>query len=66
MASKVINIQDARRKKREKTGWTLAEIRERAAQRAAINRTLERHEPAELASGEHMNSTPEQPEDDDE
>ncbi len=66
MASKVTDLQHERRKRRDKTGWTLEEIRQRAAQRAAINRTLERHEPDGLASGKDMNSIADEPDDDDE
>jgi len=66
MATKVIDLQQERRNKRARTGWTMAEIRERAARRAAANRELEKDEPANLASGKDMKSIADETEDDDE
>ena len=66
MASKVIDLQQERRRKRDRTGWTLAEIRERAAKRAAANRELEKDEPPNLASGKDMKSIADEIDDDDE
>jgi len=66
MATKVIDLQQERRNKRARTGWTMAEIRERAARRAAANRELEKDEPANLASGKDMKSIADETDDDDE
>ncbi len=52
--TRVADLQRVRRQKRNRTGWTMAEIRESAAKRAAANRELERDEPANLASGGDM------------
>lgn len=64
MTSKVIDLQQKRREKRSKTGLTIAEIRQRAARRATINRTIERHEPDNLASGKDMKEILNEVEDD--
>lgn len=66
MASKVTNLQEARRAKRDKTGWTVAELKERAARRAATNRALEQHEPPNLASGKDMHTVASEQDDEDE
>lgn len=52
--TKVVDLQQVRRKKRDRTGWTMAEIRASAAKRAAANRQLEKDEPPNLASGGDM------------
>jgi hypothetical protein len=52
---KVVDIQVARRQKRDKTGWTIDEIRQSAARHAAENRRHGQHEPPNLASGGDMN-----------
>lgn len=66
MASKVIDLQQARRAKRAKTGWTIAEIKERAAHRAATNHALEQNEPPNLASGKDMRNIATEPDNENE
>ena len=63
---KVVDILDAQRKRRDKTGWTIEEIRQSAARRAAENRRLGQSEPSNLASGGDMDKILQQEDDHDE
>lgn len=50
--SKVSDIKKARRKKRDKTGWTMAEIKENARKELAEFKKTPKEEPDALASGD--------------
>lgn len=63
---KVVDLQAARRRKREKTGWTIEEIRRSAAKRLEETRRLGQFEPPGLASGGDMDKILEEEDDDDE
>lgn len=52
--SKVVDLHAARRAKRDKTGWTIEELRRQAARDAEEYRHLGKDEPANLASGIDM------------
>ncbi|RUL78390.1 hypothetical protein [Dyella choica] len=52
MTKYVSNINDARRKKRDKAALTSKEIKERARQRLQKYRGISKDEPANLASGD--------------
>lgn len=54
MSKKVINLTEVRQKNRQKSGWTIEEIRERAAQERALYKGLAENEPDDLASGGDM------------
>jgi hypothetical protein len=61
---KVVDLQAARRRKREKTGWTIEEIRQSAAKRLEETRRLGQFEPPNLASGGDMGKILEDDDDD--
>lgn len=50
--SKVSDLKKARRKKRNKTGWTMAEIKENARKELKEFKSTPRKEPDALASGD--------------
>ncbi|HEX7638345.1 MAG TPA: hypothetical protein VF457_08110 [Burkholderiaceae bacterium] len=52
---KIVDLQAARRQRRDKTGWSIDEIRRSAARRAIENREHGKDEPPNLASGGDMN-----------
>jgi len=54
MSDKIINIQKAKQDKRQKTGWSAEEIKERAAAEFDKNRKIsqETPEPENLVSGD--------------
>jgi len=54
MTKKVTDLKKARQKKRDKTGWTLEEIKKRAAEERAAYKKLAEEEPDALASGGDM------------
>ncbi len=53
-AKKVTDLQQERRKKRQKSGWSLAEIAERAAQERSLYKKLGHVEPENWAAGGDM------------
>ena len=61
MNAKVIDLKAERQRKRQKTGWSLAEIEKRIAERRAANNRASRNEPDELASGPDMKQFVEHP-----
>lgn len=63
MTKKVLDLQDARRKKRRQ-GWSLGEIVKRAAEERALYEKIASEEPADLASGGDMKKILEEPDDD--
>jgi hypothetical protein len=54
MPSKVIYLREQREAKQRKLGRSIDDIRQHAVRRAELNRTIERHEPDNLASGMDM------------
>lgn len=52
MSKKIPNISDARRKKRDKTGWTKKEIKEHARKELKELRKHSKDEPANFVSGD--------------
>lgn len=64
MSEKVIDLQKTRQDKRQKTGWTTAEIKKRAAQDRAAYKELTENEPDALASGGDMSKILEESDDD--
>lgn len=60
MPKKVTDLKKARQEKREKSGWSLEEIKKRAAEERAAYRRLAKDEPDALASGKGMSSTSEE------
>lgn len=54
MADKIIDFTKAKQEQRQQRGWTLEEIRARAAQERALYRGLGQAEPDNLASGGDM------------
>jgi hypothetical protein len=65
MTQKIHDLQDARRKKR-RSGWTMAEIEKRAAEEFKVYQKVAKDEPDNLASGGDMNTILDEPEDEDE
>lgn len=63
MSKKIINLTEVRQEKRQKSGWTIEEIRTRAAQERALYKGLGQSEPDELASGGDMKKILEEAED---
>jgi len=63
MTKKVLDLQDARRKKRRQ-GWSLSEIVKRAAEERALYEKIGSAEPPDLASGGDMKKILEEPDDD--
>jgi ribosome-binding protein aMBF1 (putative translation factor) len=53
-AKKVADLQQARRKKRQKTGWSIAEIAKRAAEERDLFKKLGHEEPTNWAAGGDM------------
>lgn len=66
MSKKIANLQKIRQAKRQKTGWTAAEIKKRAAQERAAFKKLTENEPDALASGGDMANILEEKNDDEE
>jgi hypothetical protein len=66
MNAKVVDLKAERQRRRQKTGWSLAEIEQRVAERRAANKRAGRAEPDELASGADMKQLAENPDDDQE
>lgn len=64
MPKKVLNLAEARQKKRLKTGWSLSEIERLAAEQRALHKRLAVKEPDEVTSGGDMKKILEEPEDD--
>lgn len=62
---KIADLKKARQEKRKKKGWTMAEIKLRAAQERAAYKKLAQNEPDALASGGDMSETSKEPCDDD-
>jgi hypothetical protein len=56
ISKKIIKLDDARQKKRGKTGWSLAEIEQRAIQEREAYKKLAQHEPDNLVSGGDMSN----------
>ncbi|HED16755.1 MAG TPA: hypothetical protein ENI64_08100 [Gammaproteobacteria bacterium] len=54
MPDKISDIQKARQEKRQKTGWTHAEIKKRAAEERKAYAKLAENEPDAFASGGDM------------
>ncbi len=54
MSATITDLNTARQEKRRKTGWTLDEIRARAAQERAEYQKLVQNEPDDLVSGGDM------------
>jgi hypothetical protein len=52
MSEKVSNLSDARRKKRDKTGWTTKEIKEHAKKELKELRKHSKDEPNDFVSGD--------------
>ena len=52
MSEKIPNISDARRKKRDKSGWTKKEIKERAKKELQELRKHSKDEPVDIVSGD--------------
>ncbi len=66
MTEKLTDIQKARHDKRQKTGWTVEEIKKRAAQERARYKNLTKNEPDTLASGGDMSNIAKEKDDDEE
>lgn len=54
MTGDLTDLQKARKKKREQTGWTIEEIKKRAAAERVRYKNLAEEEPDALASGGDM------------
>lgn len=52
MAKKVSDINKARQEKREKSGWTMEEIKKNAEKELEEFKKISKNEPADLASGD--------------
>ena len=52
MSKKVSDIKKARRKKRDKTGWTMEEIKENAKKELEKFKNTSEEEPDDLVSGD--------------
>ena len=63
MAEKITDLNKVRQEKRQKSGWSIDEIRARAAQERALYKGLGQSEPDELASGGDMKKILEDAED---
>ncbi len=63
MSKKIIDLTEVLQEKRQKSGWTIEEIRARAAQERALYKGLGENEPDELASGGDMKKILEETED---
>lgn len=63
---KISDLARARQDKRQKTGWTMAEIKKRAAEERAAYKQLAENEPDELASGRDMDNILKERDDDEE
>lgn len=64
MPEKVTDLKKVRQDKRQKTGWTTAEIKKRAAEERAKYKELAADEPDALASGGDMENILEESDDD--
>lgn len=64
MRKKIVDLQQARQAKRQKTGWTTAELKKCAAQERAAYKKLTKNEPDGLASGGDMTKILEEQNDD--
>lgn len=64
MTKKVTDLKKARQSKRAKTGWTIDEIKKRAAEERSAYKKLAENEPDALASGGDMSKILEEPDDD--
>ena len=54
MKKKVVDLQEARQEKRDNSGWSIEEIRKRAAEEREAFKALAEKEPDSLASGGDM------------
>jgi hypothetical protein len=52
MAKKVSDINKARQEKREKSGWTMEEIKKNAEKELEELKKISKNEPADLVSGD--------------
>ncbi len=64
MPEKVTDIKKARQRKRQKTGWTTAEIQKRTVEERAAYKKLAQNEPDALASGGNMTKILDESDDD--
>jgi hypothetical protein len=64
MTKKVVDLGEARRKKR-RHGWTMSEILKRAAEERALYQKIAKDEPDDITSGGDMKKILEEPDDDD-
>ena len=66
MTEKITDLQKARRKKRDKAGWSIEEIKKRAEEERANYKKLTKEEPDALASGGDMTKIMEEEEEEEE